>query len=95
MEQVTRSGYDKLWAEMSYLGWLTMPRVLMHEMPDEWQSKMAALIEEFDDHWEIPKKYWAQTSVSMKRNGKFIALPDWVCNYRHPDKAMFETWKRK
>jgi hypothetical protein len=44
------SGADRLhcyWS-LSYASYLTVPRVLMQSMPDEWQNKMAALLEELD-----------------------------------------------
>jgi len=45
-----KKGYDKLWSwfGLSYASFLTLPRVMMHEMPDEWQGKMADLLEEWD-----------------------------------------------
>ncbi len=65
------SGHDRLWAwfSLSYASFLTLPRVMMHEMPDEWQDKMAALLEEWDDTWDgddLPTP-----CVNAKVNGKF------------------------
>ena len=52
-----KKGYDRLWNYfgLSYASWLTMPRVLMHEMPDSWQLKMAKLLEEYDNYWDTDK----------------------------------------
>lgn len=38
-------GYDALWGwfGLSRASFLVLPRVLMHEMPDDWQLRMAAL----------------------------------------------------
>jgi hypothetical protein len=89
MDGVTcRRGYDRLWHwfSMSYASWLTIPRVMMHEMPDEWQYKMGALMEEWDDTWdssELPSP-----SVSAKKDGKYTRWPEWVLNYRRPNTAM-------
>jgi hypothetical protein len=46
----TRPGYNRLWLwfSISRTGWVTLPRVLIHEMPDDWQDRMAALLEEYD-----------------------------------------------
>ena len=85
-----RKGYDKLWSwfSLSYASFLTLPRVMMHEMPDEWQGKMADLLEEWDSAWDsydLPN-----ASVSAKKGGKFTKWPEWLLNYRHPDRYEVE-----
>jgi hypothetical protein len=80
------SGYDNLWGwfGLSYSSFLTMPRVLMHEMPDEWQSKMAGLLEEYDETF----RHWPSgmgTRVQVTINGKMVKTPEWLINYRHPN----------
>jgi hypothetical protein len=87
---VMRKGYDRLWSwfSLSSASFLTLPRVMMHEMPDEWQGKMAALLEEWDNTWdsyELPTP-----SVNAKKDGKFTKWPNWVLNYRHPDRYEVE-----
>lgn len=88
---INREGYNRLWAwfSLSYASWLTIPRVLMHEMPDDWQMKMAELLEQWDEAWDssdMPNPY-----VSAKKNGKFIKWPSWLLNYRHPNYSEIET----
>ncbi len=88
-----RDGYEKLWAWFggSRASWLTMPRVMMHEMPDEWQHKMADLCEEWDKHWdssEMPVPF-----VQARQSNKFTNWPKWLLNYRHPDKAAIQALK--
>jgi hypothetical protein len=79
-------GYERLWLwfGITHASWLTMPRILMHEMPDEWQRKMADLLDEWDDTWyfsdEIPEPY-----VSAKKGNKFTRWPDWLLCYQHPN----------
>lgn len=79
-----------LWFGLSYAAWLTMPRVLMHEMPDDWQQRMADLLREYDDHWNLPD--CGITSVRLRRNGKFVPMPGWIA-YRHPDKATINAFR--
>lgn len=80
-------GHTKLWGwfGMSYASWLTIPRVLMHEMPDEWQGKMADLLQEYDDAFpnqdHLPEPY-----VTAKVDGRVTKWPGWVLNYRRPDR---------
>jgi len=84
-----REGYHRLWNwfGLSRASFLTLPRVLMHEMPDEWQDRMAKLLEEYDK--EFPGIYGngiEPPTVQARMNGKLIKWPEWITNYRHPDK---------
>jgi hypothetical protein len=87
-----RPGYDALWVYfgLSYASWITLPRVLAHEMPDDWQSRMAALLQEFDAVFKNVPQYDVQ--VQLKRDGRFVPMPDWI-SYRHPDTKIIETFK--
>jgi len=78
-------GQENLWQwfELSYASFLTIPRVLMHEMPDEWQDKMATLLYEYDN--TFPNQPDLGTTVRATKNGKLIKMPEWLINYRHPD----------
>lgn len=90
-----RPGHEALWLRMSYTGWLTMPRVLMHEMPDEWQARMAKLLEEYDEQFDFSgMQGHVRTTVSIMDNGSFVKTPDWITNYRYPDKAAIEKFAR-
>jgi hypothetical protein len=33
-----------LWFGLSYASWLTIPRIVLESMPEEWQCKMVELI---------------------------------------------------
>ena len=80
-------GYDKLWTwfGLSRASWLTLPRVLMHEMPDQWQADMARLLTEFDE--AFPNAPAAQTQVRARRG----SLPEWLTNYRHPQRSEIDA----
>ena len=73
-----------LWFGLSRAGWLTLPRALMHEMPDEWQRKMAELLTEWSDAWDT--SHLPSTRVSAVERGKFTKFPEFILNYRHPDR---------
>jgi hypothetical protein len=83
-------GYNALWGwfGLSYATFLTLPRVLMHEMPDEWQGRMAKLLEEFTE--EFPNTLAGQTQVRRTKG----AWPAWLLNYRHPDRSAIEQARR-
>lgn len=84
-----RPGYDKLWLwfGLSRSAFLTLPRVLMHEMPDQWQADMARLLSEFDE--AFPKTPAGATVVKPGR-GKW---PEWLLNYRHPQQSEIDKAK--
>ncbi len=81
-----RKGYDALWLwfGLGRASWLTIPRVLMHDMPDEWQGKMAELLKEYEQTYPVQPEI--TVNVTIKENNKFTKLFDWLNDYRHPCK---------
>lgn len=73
------------WWGLSYANWLTLPRVLMEAMPKEWQAGMAALLHDYADAIKNPPDLGV--TVRTTHNGKLVAAPAWLNNYRHPDQA--------
>lgn len=87
-ECIHRPGYDELWGwfGLSRASWLTLPRILMHEMPDDWQRDMARLLHEY--HKAFPNQPDLGTSVKATTlSGKLTKMPHWVGEYRHPFNA--------
>jgi len=61
-------------------------------MPEEWQEKMAALLEEYDQ--EYPNQPELSLYVQAKGDdNKFTPLPTWLCNYRYPDQEKIKEAK--
>ena len=89
-------GYDDLWEwfGLSRASWLTMPRVLMHEMPDIWQEKMAKLLVEYENAFDL-SEYGINIEVRGKKEGKYVQLPSELCDYRHPYRNDIERLKVK
>ena len=85
-----RPGQDALWEwfGLSYATFLTLPRVLMHEMPDEWQGEMARLLREADA--AFPGVELHTTVRATNRDGRLVPMPRWLLNYRHPDRAEID-----
>ena len=90
-----RFGSDKLscWFELSYASFLTMPRVAMEAMPDEWQGKMADLLNEVGD--EFPNFPKFKYMVQRKEGNKFAKFPEWLLNYKHFRPSQSKEWKNK
>ena len=88
------NGYDKLWTwfSLSRASFLVLPRSFMHEMPDEWQDKMADLLNQYEATYksvdEIDDVY-----VSAKSKGKFCKIPEWITNYRRPNRDAINSMK--
>lgn len=76
------------WFSLSYASWLTLPRVLMEAMPDEWQRKMAELLNEYNE--TFPNLPDLGTRVLVVQDNKLIKAPSWLLNYRHPDKEAIQ-----
>lgn len=81
------------WFGLSYATFLTMPRVLMEAMPQEWQVKMARLLFEYDE--AFPNQPDIGTTVRITRDKKMIPTPAWLLNYRHPDRVMIEHLRQR
>lgn len=81
------------WFGLSYAAWLTLPRVLMEDMPLEWQTKMVALLEEIDE--TFPNAEIGVTRVHATEHGKLVKMPEWLKNYRHPDREAIQRCRMK
>lgn len=69
------------WFELSYAQFLTVPRIILENMPYEWQVAMKKLLDEMDSTFDWhPKegRYWVRLRDG---EGRFSA-PD-LCEYRH------------
>ncbi len=73
-----------LWFELSYARYLTIPRLVMYSMPDEWQLQMAKLLEELDEtlDWRPTEgRYWVKLKDAK---GRYVSPPHE--DYRHGEK---------
>lgn len=89
-------GYDKLWGwfGLSRASFCVMPRVLMHEMPDEWQAKMADLLEQYDATFDRSDFHDCKV-MAVRDDGKFTRWPEWFLNYRRPDVDQVNSIRNK
>lgn len=70
-----------------------MPRAFMHEMPDEWQKRMADLLNEWSETWNWPDDT-GDSYVIRRLEGKFASWPEYIQNYRHPDRDFIKSLMR-
>lgn len=74
------------WFNLSYASWLTLPRVLMEAMPDDWQARMAELLNEYGETFPNQPDIGTRVQV-IDPKGRLISTPQWLINYRHPDQS--------
>lgn len=84
---------NKLWSwfGLSYASFLVLPKSLMHEMPDEWQEKMADLLEEYDQTFDTSDVCHSVSVVAKNKDRKFMKIPEWLLNYRRPNKEALNA----
>lgn len=93
--ETKQTGYNKLWNwfGIDRASWLTLPRVMMHEMPDDWQMKMAALLEEWNETYINQPDVKTFVSIKDAETNLFIKMPNYLSNYRHPDLLTINSMK--
>ncbi|HGY3930751.1 hypothetical protein [Citrobacter koseri] len=74
-----------LWFGLSHAAFLVMPRVAMMQMPEEWQEKMAELLNQYDETIDTAAFGVKGCRVqALTDEGKLMKMPDELLNYRHP-----------
>jgi hypothetical protein len=78
-------GHSRLWGwfGLSRASFLVVPRVMMHAMPDDWQKRIAVLLEEYEE--AFPRHPDTTCNVQRRTGNKFTKWPEWLLNYRRPD----------
>lgn len=71
------------WFGCSRASWLTLPRSMMVQMPNEWQEKMAELLEKYDEEFPNSYKFDGEPSVQLRSNGKLIANQGSLLTYHY------------
>lgn len=89
-----RPGYDALWQwfGLSRSSYAVLPRVMMHDMPDAWQARMAGILEDWDATWVNQPSITTQVQV-LDESGKFAKTPSWLLEYRHPDREQLKSMR--
>ena len=72
------------WFGLSYASFLVLPRVLMHQMPPEWQSQMVKLLRECDETFNTSPAFHSVIVSAKDKNNRFVKMPEYILNYRHP-----------
>lgn len=79
-----RPGFSDLWGCFGRGdGFLTLPRSLMHEMPDDWQSVMAELLDEWERAWNWPDDFPTATVRARDKKNRFTKWPAWLLEYKY------------
>jgi hypothetical protein len=102
-------GFRRLWKLLSdqHAEFVFIPRVLAHEMPDDWQQRLVGMIEEYNA--EFPNLPQMRISVEQlieeepERNGRgemvpkfsLAPLPKWLKDFNFPNKAAISIVRRR
>ncbi len=78
------------WFGLTYANYLVLPRILMQEMPDEWQEKMVALLNEAQETFCHDDNYTVQL---RNKKGRFVTDP--LANYKYPDWNAVNAARKK
>lgn len=91
------SGADRLhtWWELSYAAYLVVPRTIMQSMPDEWQARMCALLDEGHEilqkhgmDWP-PKGHSVTVQLRNDSTGQFV--PDEIADYQRGRRRLWSN----
>jgi hypothetical protein len=81
------------WFELTYAQYLTIPRSVLEAMPDEWQERFVACLNELDatfDWRPTEGRYWVQLKDGQ---GRYTSDP--LMEYRRPDFAYIQSIRRR
>lgn len=80
------------WFELTYASYLTVPRVLLEQMPAEWQHAFARLMDEMAEHYRAPLE--GEYAVLLRGEaGRYAVDP--LRNYRYPDRSALALSRRQ
>lgn len=79
-DEIARPTGDHIhgWFGLSYANYLVMPRSLLQSMPDDWQERFVALLDEWQSHWGLDSAYEPKGGYRvhcLDERGRFAAHP--------------------
>lgn len=76
------------WFNLTYASYLVVPRVVLQSMPEKWQKRFVALLNEMNESIDWPdKKYGDNYSVFLRaKDGKFVK--DDLANYERGRRTL-------
>jgi len=82
---------------LTYASWIVMPRVLMENMPPDWQKRFVDIWEEFNDTWDMNEVYkHGDPHVQLRKGGRFNSIKHTgLPHYRHASMADLEKFLNK
>lgn len=62
------------WFGLSYANFLVLPRIVLQSMPEDWQERFVALVEEAEHTFACPAPYAYRVSA-VDEHGRFVKDP--------------------
>lgn len=90
-EVIDLTGQSKLddFFGLSYASWLTLPRVFLNDIPDEWKKQFTELLEQLEDRYPNAPNM-SNRVMLVDASGKFRKTPKELINYRRPDRDFLK-----
>lgn len=76
------------WFSLSYSSYLVLPRVFLESMPENFQERFVALLQELEESLEIDENYTGQYKVQYWKDKRFAVDP--YRAYRHTSVKLKE-----
>ena len=78
---------------LTYASWFVVPRVILQEMPVEWQKRFLELMDEMNQEFDWEPD--CTMEIVFRKRGKYIKVPKYYRNYRRPDFGWLELIKER
>lgn len=88
-----RRGDVSLWFELTYASYLTIPRSILEDMPDEWQQRFYLLFAELNERYTSWPPSGQHYEVRL-RNERGRYCSDALQAYRHPDQQALASIRK-
>lgn len=91
------TGYQRLWNwfGLSHASFVILPRSMLHDMPDDWQERFAALLEEIDEEFPNGDGTDLVYYATAKSDGRYVRIPERFRKYRHTKPGEFDDLRNK
>jgi hypothetical protein len=76
---------------LSYAQWLILPRVVLQEMPQEWQARFVGLLDELYERFNWDSDEFSIRARAIGKDGRMVSMPERLENYRHPDRRWLNS----
>lgn len=79
---------------LSRASFSVLPRVMLNDMPDDWQNQFVDLMNELDATFpNAPDEATEFKVMGVGEKGRMAKVPEQITNYRRPDRKALARWR--